>query len=359
MQREFTKVTFTGQDVYAGIDIGKKSWTVCVYVGQEYHKRFVQPPHPEVLAEYLRRNFPGAVYHSVYEAGYFGFWIHEALVRCGIDSMVINPADVPTTDKERSTKTDRVDAGKLARALANQELRPLYVPEEWVQEDRSLVRMRMAFVRKQTRCKCQIKALLRFYGFKMPDPVAEQYWSRTYLRWLEGLRLTHESGTIALKALLNELFTLRTTIAELTRDIRRLADETRYRTQVELLRSIPGISTLSALVFLTEVISVDRFKNLDRLACFVGLVPGEKSSGEIEQDTGLSSRRNTFLRYTLIECAWVAQREDPALLQAFTQYCQRMPKSVAIVHVARKLLSRMRFVLKNNQPYVSGVLKAA
>ncbi len=104
---------------------------------------------------------------------------------------------------------------------------------------------------------------------------------------------------------------------------------------------------------------MDRFKNLDRLACFVGLVPGEKSSGEIEQDTGLSSRRNTFLRYTLIECAWVAQREDPALLQAFTQYCQRMPKSVAIVHVARKLLSRMRFVLKNNQPYVSGVLKAA
>ena len=162
MQQEFTKVTFTGQDVFVGIDVGKKSWTVCVYVGQEYHKRFVQPPHPELLAEYLRRNFPGAVYHSVYEAGYFGFWIHKDLVRCGIDSMVINPADVPTTDKERCTKTDRIDSSKLARALANRELHPLYVPEEWVQEDRTLVRMRMAFVRKQTRCKAQIKALLQF-----------------------------------------------------------------------------------------------------------------------------------------------------------------------------------------------------
>ncbi len=193
----------------------------------------------------------------------------------------------------------------------------------------------------------------------MFDRAAERYWSRSYLHWLEGLTLTQESGTIALKALLNELFALRTTIAQLTRHIRQLARDTRYRSQVELLRSIPGISTLSALIFLTEVISVDRFKNLDRLACFVGLVPGERSSGQIEQDTGLTSRRNAALRYILIESAWVAQREDPALLQAFTQYCQRMPKSVAIVHIARKLLSRMRFVLKNNQPYVSGVLKAA
>jgi transposase len=128
---------------------------------------------------------------------------------------------------------------------------------------------------------------------------------------------------------------------------------------VELLCSVSGISILSAMIFLTEVVSVDRFKNLDRLACFVGLVPGEKSSGDTEQDTGLTPRRNPALRYILIECAWIAQREDPALLKAFTEYCKRMPKSVAIVHVARKLLSRMRFVLRNRQPYVKGVLSNA
>jgi transposase len=218
--------------------------------------------------------------------------------------------------------------------------------------------MRMSFVRKQTRCKNQIKALLQFYGVQRPDEIPGQHWSRPYLRWLERITFNEDSGTIAFKALLGELLGLRTTIADLTRRIRLLAHQPRYRSQVELLCSVPGISVLSALTFLTEVVSLDRFKNLDRLACFVGLVPGERSTGETEQDTGLSPRRNTALRYMLIECAWIAQREDPALLKAFTDYAQRMPKSVAIVHVARKLLSRMRFVLKNNQPYVTGVLKS-
>jgi transposase len=356
MHSECTQVQFTGQHVHVGLDVAKRSWKACVFLGQAFHKQFAQPPDPKALVHYLHKNFPGAVYHSVYEAGYFGFWIHEALVKLGVDSMVINPADVPTTDKERRTKTDRVDAAKLGRSLANGELHALYVPERSALEDRTLVRMRVAFVSKQTRCKNQIKALLQFYGVQKSDDLPDKYWSRAYLRWLESITFKEDSGTIALKALLGELHALRSTIVELTRHIRLLAREPRYQSQVELLCSVPGISTLSAFIFLTEVVSIDRFKNLDRLACFVGLVPGERSSGDTEQDTGLTPRRNSVLRYTLIECAWIAQREDPALLKAFTDYCQRMPKSVAIVHIAKKLLSRMRFVLRNNQPYVKGVL---
>jgi transposase len=359
MQSECTQVQFTGQHVHVGLDVAKRSWKACVFLGEAFHKQFAQPPDPKALVHYLHKHFPGAVYHSVYEAGYFGFWIHEALVELGVDSMVINPADVPTTDKERRTKTDRVDAAKLGRSLAKGELHPLYVPDRSALEDRTLVRMRMTFVRKQTRCKNQIKAFLQIYGVQRSDDLLDQHWSRAYLRWLESITFQEESGTIAFKALLGELLALRATIADLTRRIRLMARETHYRSQVELLCSVPGISVLSAMIFLTEVISVDRFKNLDRIACFVGLVPGEKSSGDTEQDTGLTPRRNPALRYILIECAWIAQREDPALLKAFTEYCQRMPKSVAIVHVARKLLSRMRFVLRNNQPYVTGVLSNA
>lgn len=359
MQSKDTQVSFADQDVYVGLDVAIKSWKVCIYVGQLFHKRFAQPPDPVVLVQYLRRNIPGARYHSVYEAGYFGFWIHEALQQLGVDCMVINPADVPTTDKERRTKTDRVDAAKLARSLANGELRRLYVPDRLALEDRTLVRMRMAFVRKQTRCKNQIKSLLRFYGLEVPDDVSDRYWTRAYIRWLESITFTQESGTIALAALVRELLTLRTTIADLTKRIHSLAHQGCYSSQVELLCGIPGIGLLAAMTFLTEVISIDRFKDLDRLACYVGLVPGEKSSGETELDTGLTPRRNSALRYMLIECAWKAQHEDPVLLKAFMDYCRRMPKTVAIVHVARKLLSRMRFVLKNNEPYVTGVLQSA
>jgi len=356
MHSECTKVQFNGQDVYVGIDVAKKSWKVCLYLGKAYHKRFAQPPEPEVLVDYLRRNFPGATYHSVYEAGYFGFWIHRALIRLGVDSMVINPADVPTTDKERHTKTDRVDAAKLARALANGQLSPLYVPDRAAEEDRTLIRMRMTFVRKQTRTKNQIKALLQLYGYRVPLDVADRYWSRAYIQWLERLTFDQDTGRAAFQALLRELLALRATIADLTKQIRQMAQQERYRARVELLQSVSGIGLLAAMTFLCEITTLERFKNLDCLLSYVGLVPGEHSTGETEQDTGLNPRRNSALRYMLIECAWIAQREDPALLNAFTTYCKRMPKTMAIVPVARKLVSRMRFVLKNNQPYVTGVL---
>jgi transposase len=265
---------------------------------------------------------------------------------------------VPTTDKERRTKTDRVDASKLARALANGELKPIYVPERAVQEDRTLIRMRMTFVRKQTRVKNQIKALLQFYGYRVPPDITDRYWSRAYIRWLESLTFDQDTGRAALQALLKEPVALRSAITDLTKHIRHMAQQERYRAPVELLLSVSGIGLLAAMTFLCEVITLERFKNLDRLLSYVGLVPGERSTGETEQDTGLNPRRNSALRYMLIECAWIAQREDPALLNVFTAYCKRMPKSMAIVPIARKLVSRMRFVLKNNQPYVTGVLSA-
>jgi hypothetical protein len=57
-----------GQHVYSGLDISKKSWRVSIYVGSQYYRSFTQPPHPEALRRYLEHNFPGAKYHSVYEA---------------------------------------------------------------------------------------------------------------------------------------------------------------------------------------------------------------------------------------------------------------------------------------------------
>ena len=123
-----TKVDFTGQDIYVGIDTGKKSWRVSILTNELALKPFSQPPIPRVLVEHLHRCFPGGKYQCVYEAGYFGFWIHDALREQGVECMVTHPADVPTKDKERRNRNDTVDARKLARNLRNGELVPLYVP---------------------------------------------------------------------------------------------------------------------------------------------------------------------------------------------------------------------------------------
>ncbi len=355
MKQQHTEVRFDGQDVYVGIDNAKKSWKIALFIGTDFYRRLSQPPKTEILVQYLRRQFPGARYHVVYEAGYFGFWIQREFTDLGVDCMVTNPADVPATNKERRGKNDHIDAHKLGRSYASGELHPIHIPERTSEEDRILTRTRMRFVRKQTRTKCQIKALLNQLGYQLADGASDRYWSRAYLAWLQQLTFARPSGKLAMDVLIQELLSLRQTIATLTKSIHRLAQEDRYRQRVVLLCSVPGIGILAAVNFLTEIIDLERFKTLDRLASFVGLIPDEHSSGEREEHTGITRRHNAVLRYFLIECAWKSLHDDPALLAAFKAYCVRMPPNVAIVHIARKLLNRMRFVLKNGAPYVSGV----
>lgn len=356
---EYTYAQFTGQDVFVGIDASRKSWRVAVRLGGQLHKRFAQPPQAEVLMTYLQRHFPGACYHCVYEAGYEGFWIHDSLRALGADCIVVHPADVPTSDKERQFKNDPVDADKLARDLSSGALQPIYIPARGQVEDRTLVRMRGSFVRKQTRCKNQIKALLEFYGYRVPQDQLERYWSRAYIRWIESLTMLRPSGQHALEVLLQELLFLRQTIAQLNRQIRQLALEEPYARIIPCISSVCGVSVLAAMIFVVEVVDIDRFATLDELASYMGLIPGEYSSGNSQLMTGVTYRRNAFLRHMIIECAWVAQREDPALLQAFVHLSQRMPKNRAIIRIARKLLNRMRYTWKNQQRYVVAVAATA
>ncbi len=359
MQTQDTKLDFTGQDIFIALDTGKKSWKTCIMTQQLEHKTFTQPPDVDVLVNYLHRNFPGGRYRCVYEAGYSGFWIHAELEKRGVDCIVVNPADVPTKHKEQRYKTNGVDARKLCRNLRNGELDAIYVPARISLEDRSLVRNRYCFVKKQTRCKNQIGALLSFYGISIPEDVVASHWSRRYIAWLEQITFRRPSGDQALKSLLEELLNLRQIIVRLTRQIRTLSTEEPYRASVVYLKSVHGISMLSAMIFLTELIDIHRFHTLDHLANYCGLVPDERSTGEEQTILGITRRRNPQLRPLLIECAWVAVRTDPALLMAFNKLSARMPKNKAIVRIARKLLNRIRFVLKNQEMYQPCIVQSS
>ncbi len=351
------KLDFTGQQIYVGMDVHKKSWSISIFTDQFEHKTFSQPPEVGMLVNYLKRNFPGAAYTSVYEAGYSGFWIHDRLQEQGVQCLVVNPADVPTKDKERANKTDRVDCRKLARSLRTGAIEGIYVPSRPKVEDRSLLRTRNAMVKKQTRCKNQIKSILCFYGIHIPDDFANGYWSKRFINWIESIRMERASGTLSLKVHLDELKHVRQTIAEMNRAIRSLAHSGDYRNNVHILKTVPGISTLTAMTLLTELYDINRFKTLDKLCSYVGLIPNTDSSGETDHKTGMTGRRNALLRFILIESAWTAVRKDPALMMAFNELCKHMTKTNAIIRIARKLLNRIRYVLKNRQEYVPAVIQ--
>jgi len=357
VQIKSNKLDFTGQSIFIGLDVHKKSWKVSIYTRHGEYKSFSQPPQTAVLVHYLRHHFPGALYYAVYEAGYCGFWIHDELVQEKVHCIVVNPADVPTKNKERRRKRDRVDCHKLAQGLCHQELEPIYVAPRAKLEDRSLIRTRLSMGRKQSRCKNQIKSMLLFYGVEIPEEREMGHWSRRFLQWIKGIQMERASGDLALKVHLEELDHLRQIIAKLNRAILALSRTEQYRPWVSLLRTVPGISTLTAMIVLVELGEIMRFPSLDQLCTYVGLIPDTQSSGEKEHVGGMTHRGHSYLRWLLVEASWVAIRKDPAMMMAFNEYSKRMKKSKAIIRIARKLLNRLRYVLKNKAEYVPCVIE--
>lgn len=345
------KIDFTGSHIYVGIDVHLKSWNVSIFTQEFEHctKSFV--PETLQLVKYLRRTFPNGIYHCVYEAGFSGFWLYWELKSHGIDCMVVSPADVPTNDKERHYKTDKIDSRKLCRMLRSREIKGIYVPEREDLEDRLLVRLRGLLVKDLVRCKNRIKGLLHYYGIKIEDQKASSYWSKVFISWLENIQMNNISGKRALMIMIDELKYIRTRVTELTKEIRTLATTSKYCERVENLTSIPGISTLSAMIIICELINIERFKTVDELLCYIGLIPMEHSSGEKEWKGQMSKRGNRSLKQILIECSWVAVKKDPSLLLAYKELTKRMKGVNAITRITRKLIRRIRYVLTTNTRY--------
>jgi len=357
MQELINKKAFKEKRIYIGIDVHKASWKVTIMLDEITHKTFSQDPNARILAEYLERNFPGGTYLSAYEAGFCGFSVHRALINEGINNSVVNPADIPLSDKEKRQKEDKRDSRKIARGLRNNELTAIHVPSIETEELRLFLKDRMSLVKDLTRMKNRIKSYLNLFGIDVPVQFKEtsKHFSKRYVDWLRNIQLATHQGNLALANLINRTEFLRKELLSINREIRKIANEEKFLPTVRLLSKIPGISTLTAMIIIAIVEDITRFKRSDEFFSFVGLVPSTNSSGDNEKTGNITPRRNKILRGVIIESAWVAVRHDPALMAAFTDLCKRMEKSKAIIRIAKKLLNRIRYVLKEQKEYVYNV----
>jgi transposase len=178
------------------------------------------------------------------------------------------------------------------------------------------------------------------------------------MKWLNQEVVTeYESGTQAFKILLQEAEQQRAHLLEVTRQVRHLARSEKYSKNTALLMTIPGIGLITAIIFLTEIETIKRFVDTDHFAGFVGLVPNRHSSGEKKSDGEMTFRGQDALKSALIESSWIAARLDPALMMSYRSYIKRMEPNQAITRIARKVLNRIYYVLKNEREYVTGVVK--
>lgn len=355
-----TKVTasFTNQKVYVGLDVHKRSWNAAIYLNDQYVRNIHQPPSPKALHHFLTNSFLDAQYYCAYESGKFGYWIHRQFLQLNIHCLVVNPADIPSSHKDEVYKTDIRDARSIGHALAHQQLRGIYVPQEEQEADRHLVRQRKKIWRDLVRCKNRIKGFLDYTGINTPPQFDNSNWCKNFLVWLQNLQFDHFSNRITLNYQLTEFEMLRKELLYISNDIRKLMRSKKYKQLYYLLRTVTGIGPLTAAALLVEIGDMKRFESFYDLNSFIGLMPMEHSSGEKELKRRITVRKQRQLRSDLIECAWTAKRTDPALALYYSEQIKRGKNGkAAIVKVARKLLSRIRYVWLSGKPYQTAIVK--
>ena len=346
-------INFKGQNIYIGIDVHLKTWSVTIITQSGYKRKHSQNPSAKELFEHLKKHYPGGNYLAVYESGFSGFSTYYALQEFGIQCMVVHAADVPTTQYENVMKDDSVDSEKLAKSLKNGSLRGIYIHRKENLDARNVLRLRRTFLKQLGGFKSRVKHLLYNNGIMIPDCFSRPgtHWSRSFMKWLREDVVLLSSTRTSLDMLLDTVELLRKNLLSVTRQIRFLSRSERYANDFENLMSISGIGLLVGMCLLTEIDDVRRFRNEKQFASYLGLVPMSHSSGEKICNGEKTFRGNKLLGLMLVESAWVTIQHDSIMAAAYGEYCKRMKGQKAIIRIARKLANRIFHVMKNGQKY--------
>lgn len=336
--------SYVGEEIFIGIDVHKKTYSVVARVHQSVVKKWTTAADPASLCEQLHKFFPAGDLHSAYEAGFSGFALHRQLVSAGINNRVVHAANVEVAIHNR-VKTDSRDAAKLSELLEAKRLQGIRVPSPEQEQKRLLSRTRAQLVEERSALKQKIWMKAHQFGLVKADETRRM--SHKVFKAL----LAAATGE-ALKITLNVLHTLWQTldqqIAHLNQQLRRQAEadelEARYR-------SVPGVGPLSARVLSNELGDFSDFANERVLASYIGLTPSEQSSGERIRRGHITKQGNCHVRGLLIEVAWRAIRKDDSLRAVFARLKVRTGAKKAIVAIARKLLGRMRAIFRTQQTY--------
>lgn len=341
---------FTGQQFFIGIDIHKKSWTITIRTLEIEVSHFTQEPDVRHLVNYLNNRFSGGYFFSAYEAGYCGTSPHHALCRCGIKNIIIHPADLPQTDKQKNNKTDLHDSRAIARYLEAGVLSGIHIMPADQQERRALFRCREAKVKEVTRCSNRLRALLYYLGVDLPERFRDkEYICQNFLSWICSIRLVTPEGTETLQQYVEELKYQRQQLLQLTRKLKK-AILAHFKESYTSLLTVPGIGPIIAMALLAEIGDMNRFKNPDEFTSYLGFIPAEQSSSDTIYNIQIQPRCNRHLRPLLIEAAWTAIRRCSVLLAYYKKHVGKNNKK-AIVKVARKLALIAKAIAINKTVY--------
>lgn len=350
-QSQNNKLNFVKQVFYVGIDTHKRQWTISIRTTGIELKKLSVEPRVQDLVNYMKREYPGGIYKFVYEAGFCGFWIVRELQESGYEAIVVNAADIPAMQKEKLTKTDKSDSGKLSREYENGSLSGIYVPTREQQSLRSYSRLREQLVRQQTRLANRIKGFFNLHGIEI---LYQNLLSKKGRQWIESVEMAEKVNKFYLTTLHEALVSNYNQLLKVNKNISEMCHRIK---EIEYIQSVPGIGYITAFTIYSELCDIKRFKNLDTIRSLVGFIPIVRSSDEKIKVGGLTHRGNRYLKRMLIQAAWQAIRRDPALTLAYSELKKRMIGQRAIIKIVKKLLNRIRYCWLNHQHYNMAVVQ--
>lgn len=323
---------------YVGIDAHKKDLFIALLRGHEPTPVTWQvandPTAVRRLVRKLERDAPGPV-RVFYEAGPCGYALQRQVTTARVTCDVIAPALIPRKPGER-VKTNRRDARKLAELGRAGLLTTVQPPTPEAEAVRDMTRARDDAREDLQRCRHRLGKLLLRRGLHY----AGRNWTRAHLQWVASLAWAHAAERVVVEDYLLAIEQTEARLHDLDARITEIATQDPYRDPVGWLRCFRGIDTLTAMLILAELHDVRRFPSAPALMAYLGLVPGEHSSGERQHRGRITRAGNALVRRLLVEAAW-HYHHRPSVGVALTRRRQGQPaRVIALADKAQQRLCR-------------------
>ena len=335
--------------LYAGVDLHKKSITLCV-LNQERKlicRRRLLCQNTDGI-----RKFFGELdtFRVVVEATASYEWFVEIVEPMADEVVLAHPKKLRVI-AESTRKSDKLDAMVLAQFLALDMIPRAYRPTPRQRQHRVLVRHRNYLQRRITSVKNKLHRILANYNADRKDLFTQE--GRKYLdtvRVSNADRFAVDQLTIELDLYRLQLTHADRTLVEFARSAPIAEKEAR-----EILDSIPQVGTVTIDVVLSELGNPRRFRSQKKAVAYAGLAPGQRESAGKRKDLHIEKNGSRLLRWALIEAAWRLVGKTARWKAVYDRLQPRVGKKRAIVAVARRLLCVMLSLLNNGQRYRHGL----
>lgn len=324
--------------VFVGMDVAKERHAVAVAEpGRQGEVRYfgeVNADAASVRKLVARLEKRHGKLHFCYEAGPTGYRLYRQIIALGHECSVVAPSLIPRKPGDR-IKTNRRDALQLARLLRAGELTAVWVPDEAHEAIRELIRSRAAAVDDLRRKRQAISSMMLRYGRSYPGKTT---WTKQYKQWLQTQKFEHAAQHLVLQDMILAAQHAQERLDQLEDVITEFLPSWSLAPMVQALQALRGIRLVTAATIMAEIGDLRRFETAGQLMSYLGLVPGEHSTGEHVRRLGITKAGNRRVRCALIEAAWT-YRHLPKTSQLKSYVHEKV--SPAVRDIALKAQSRL------------------